>query len=97
MSPRLATRRALLRAAVSGAAILLAGQAAAARRHSASGRSVGLDEAVAMVQARFGGRVLAASSSIRRGREGWRIRVMTEDGRVYTVFVDAASGAMSES
>ncbi len=100
MANRSTSRRALLRAAALGLAglALAAPELALARRGDGpSGARIGLDEAVAMVHGRYGGRILAASAGIFRGRNGYRIRVMTEDGRVYTVFVDAQSGAMSES
>lgn len=51
---------------------------------------VSLDQAVAMVQRATGGRVLDA----REAGGGYRIKVLTRDGEVRVVFVDARTGAM---
>ena len=53
---------------------------------------VSMDEAVGRVLSAYGGRVVAASSV----SSGYRIRVLQDDGRVHTVFVDGYSGAMHE-
>ena len=53
---------------------------------------VSMDDAVGRVLSAYGGRVVAASSV----SSGYRIRVLQDDGRVHTVFVDGYSGAMHE-
>lgn len=58
---------------------------------------VSLDEAVSRVQSAYRGQVIAASATSSGGHPGYRIRVLQDGGRVRTVFVDAASGAMRES
>ena len=55
-----------------------------------------LDEAADRVQGAFGGRVVAAQPVRAGGRDGFRVRVLLDDGRVITVFVDADSGAMRQ-
>ena len=51
---------------------------------------ISLDQAVATVQRAIGGRVLDA----REVGNGYRIKVLTPDGEVRVVFVDARSGAI---
>ncbi|NNF52174.1 MAG: hypothetical protein HKN59_07020 [Gammaproteobacteria bacterium] len=53
---------------------------------------VSLDEAAAMVRRQTGGRIIKASSRSSNGRTVHFIRVLTRDGKVFTVRVDAASG-----
>jgi uncharacterized membrane protein YkoI len=55
---------------------------------------ISLAEATRMVQQRYGGQVLRAEAKRDKGRTVYRIRVLTEDGRVRTVNVDAATGRM---
>jgi uncharacterized membrane protein YkoI len=56
--------------------------------------SISKDEAVAMVRARTGGKVLRAERGSEKGRAAYRIRVLTPDGRVREYRVDAMTGAM---
>jgi uncharacterized membrane protein YkoI len=63
----------------------------------AAAGEISLDEAVRRVQSATGGRVVSASASKQGGRAGYRIRVVVEDGRVMTYFVDAESGAMKSA
>ena len=96
--------RALLRGAVmtlACVAALCAGvvncpsaQADSSARLWVQSSQLSLDEAAERVQSAFGGRVVAAQPARASGREGFRIRVLLDDGRVITVFVDADSGAM---
>ncbi len=58
---------------------------------------ISLDEAVRRVQGATGGRVVSASVSKQGGRQGYRIRVVVDDGRVKTFFVDAETGAMKSA
>lgn len=53
---------------------------------------VSLDQAAAMVRRQTGGRIIKASSRSSNGRTVHFIRVLTPDGKVFTVRVDAASG-----
>jgi uncharacterized membrane protein YkoI len=55
-------------------------------------RGVSLDEAVAMVQRRFDAKVVKAETVSQRGRRVHRIRLLSADGRVWTVSVDAETG-----
>ncbi|MCG5499344.1 PepSY domain-containing protein [Ectothiorhodospira lacustris] len=51
-----------------------------------------LDEAVALVQAGTGGRVLSAETQTQNGRRVHRIRILTDDQRVRNILVDAVTG-----
>ena len=51
-----------------------------------------LDQAVAKVEARFNARVVRAEEKQDNGRRIYRIRLLSADGRVFDVTVDAASG-----
>lgn len=53
-----------------------------------------LNEAVDLVQRRTGGRVLAAQAAREQGREIYRIKILTQQGEVRIVLVDAATGSM---
>lgn len=53
-----------------------------------------LDQAVAMVESRYGGRVVKAERKGEGERATYRIRVLTEDGRVLDLRVDPASGGI---
>jgi uncharacterized membrane protein YkoI len=59
--------------------------------------AMSLEEAADQVRGAYGGQVIAASPARAGGREGYRIRVILDDGRVITVFVDAESGAMRQT
>jgi uncharacterized membrane protein YkoI len=62
--------------------------------HGVRAGGMSLDQAVAMVQRRYNARVVRAEES----REGddvvYRIRLLSEDGRVFTVRVNARTGQM---
>ena len=51
-----------------------------------------LDAAVAMVRDRFGGKVISASTTDQGGRKVHVIKLLSDQGRVTTVRVDAQSG-----
>lgn len=53
-----------------------------------------LSEAADLVQRRTGGRILAAQAVREQGRELYRIKVLTRQGEVRIVLVDAATGSM---
>jgi uncharacterized membrane protein YkoI len=55
---------------------------------------ISLDDAVRRVKAQTGGRVVSATPAKKGGRAGYRIRVVVDDGRVKTFFVDAETGSM---
>lgn len=77
---------------------LAAGQAVAEphRPHEritqAEGQAMSLDAAVAMVRARFGGKIIGASTTHQRGRTVHVIKLLSDEGRVRTVRVDAQTG-----
>jgi len=50
------------------------------------------DDAAAMVQKATGGRVLAVEQAEQDGRPVWRVKVLTPQGEVVVVLIDAASG-----
>lgn len=60
------------------------------RRDEAQRRRISLEQAIQSVQRATGGRVLDA----RDGGDEYRIKVLTRDGEVRTVRVDAYTGAM---
>jgi uncharacterized membrane protein YkoI len=54
-----------------------------------------LDEAIAMVEKRFNARVVRADVKDHKGRTVYKLRLLAEgSGRVWTVEVDAESGAL---
>ncbi|HYM35430.1 MAG TPA: PepSY domain-containing protein [Steroidobacteraceae bacterium] len=62
-----------------------------ASTYQAGGMS--LDQAIAMVQAKYGAKVMKADRVDDGGRTVYLIRLMTQDrSRVWTVRVDAATG-----
>ncbi len=54
-----------------------------------------LDEAVQMVQRRFNARVVRAEPRNEDGRTVYRMLLMNSEGKVWTVHVDAQSGAVN--
>jgi len=58
------------------------------------GRQISLDEAIDMAQRRYNARVVRAEVSERDGRRVYVLRLLSDDGRVFNVRVDAATGAM---
>lgn len=57
-------------------------------------RSLSLDEAAALVRDRVGGRVVRAETRDDGGKRTYVFRVVSDDGRVRTVSVDAATGQL---
>jgi uncharacterized membrane protein YkoI len=55
---------------------------------------ISLDEAVDLAQRRFNARVVRADVSEADGRRVYVLRLLSENGRVWTVRVDAQSGAI---
>jgi hypothetical protein len=58
------------------------------------GRAISLDEAIDMAQRRFNARVVRAEVAERGGRRTYVLRLLSADGRVFNVRVDAATGSM---
>lgn len=56
------------------------------------GGPVTLEQAIAMAQGRYRGRVVRAETKMRGGRTEHEIRILGEDGRVRNVRIDAQSG-----
>jgi hypothetical protein len=63
----------------------------AQRDHGGNG-GVSLDEAVAQARQRYKGKVLSAETTRADGRKVHRIKILTQDGRVKRLTVDAGSG-----
>lgn len=55
---------------------------------------VSRDEAAAVAQRASAGRVLAADKIEQEGRTVWRVKVLTPQGEVKVILIDAASGRM---
>ena len=55
-------------------------------------RRTSLDQAVEEARSRFPGRVLSAETQRQGGRESHSIRILTDDGRVKRLRIDAESG-----
>lgn len=53
---------------------------------------ISLDEAVALVRAKSGGKVLRAETRSKNQHAVYEIRVLTDDGRVRTYIVDSRTG-----
>lgn len=53
---------------------------------------VSRDDAAALAQKASGGRVLAVEQTERNGRLVWRVKVLTAQGEVRVILIDAASG-----
>lgn len=53
---------------------------------------VSRDAAAATAQQTTGGRVLAVDRTERGGRPVWRVKVLTQQGEVIVVLIDATSG-----
>ena len=68
---------------------------AAPAQASMAQTSVSMDQAVKMVEQRFRARVVKAESQREGERTVYVLRLLNESGRVWTVRVDAASGAIS--
>jgi uncharacterized membrane protein YkoI len=55
-------------------------------------RRTSLEQAVNEARERYPGRVLSAETERRDGRESHKIRILTDDGRVKRLQIDAQSG-----
>jgi len=56
---------------------------------------ISLDRAVAMAEQRYKARVVRASTDESAGRRVYTLRLLSDQGRVWTVRVDAETGAMN--
>ncbi len=57
-------------------------------------RRISMDEAVDLAQRRYNARVVRAEVAERDGRRVYVLRLLSEDGRVFNVRVDAATGSI---
>ncbi|MBV8657156.1 MAG: PepSY domain-containing protein [Burkholderiales bacterium] len=53
---------------------------------------IGRDDAVAIAQRTLGGRVLAVDKVQKDGHDAWRVKVLTPQGEVRVLLIDAVSG-----
>lgn len=91
---------ALLCLALASAALCAADAAASERGRGQGGRServlaeraISLDEAVARAERRYKARAVRAEQKRHGDRIEYRIRLLADDGRVFEVRVDAATG-----
>ena len=58
-----------------------------------AGGGISLDQAVQMAQARYNARVVRADTSREGDRVYYRLRLLSSDGRVFSVRVDAQTGS----
>jgi uncharacterized membrane protein YkoI len=87
----------LLAIIIMGAGALGVGTPARAQapgRAPAAARGMTLDEAVSMAERRFHARVVRAESQQDGGRTVYVLRLLNDSGRVWTVRVDADTGAV---
>ncbi len=63
-----------------------------ARAQQAGERAISLDEAVARAERRYKARAVRAEEKRHGDRIEYRIRLLADDGRVFEVRIDAASG-----
>jgi len=63
-------------------------------QHYIEPRGVSLDQAVQMAQRRYGARAVKAETLSQGDRRVHRIRLMSPEGKVWHVHVDAATGDM---
>ena len=55
--------------------------------------SLSLDEAVAQAEKRYNAKVVKAETKQEGGKTVYELRLLSDDGRVWTIRVDAATGA----
>ena len=56
------------------------------------GAEVSRNEAAAVAQGSSGARVLSVEKADRNGRSAWRVKLLTPQGEVRVVLIDATSG-----
>lgn len=62
------------------------------RPHAIQAEALTLDQAVARAEKKYGARAVRAEEKTDGDRRVYRIRLLSDDGRVFDVTVDAASG-----
>ena len=72
----------------------VAGAAYAAPASTAAPAQVSMDQAVKMAEQRYHARVVKAEAQRNGAQTVYVLRLLNDSGRVWTVHVDAASGAM---
>jgi len=72
--------------------LLLAGGRVPAIAESHDKEAVSLDDAIALVREKSGGKVLRAETNLSGERRVHEIRILTDDGHVRTFVVDARTG-----
>jgi Peptidase propeptide and YPEB domain len=100
--PRLRNRSKPLLAALCACGLLLTGALAEASSFAARAIPMGftalagvsMDQAIQMAERQYGAKVVRASVSEDNGRRVYVLRLVSEQGRVWTVRVDAATGSM---
>lgn len=63
-------------------------------RAQGGGRELSMDQAVKMVERQYHARVVKAEAARNNGRTVYVLKLLNESGKVWTVHVDAASGAV---
>jgi len=63
-------------------------------RAQGSGRELSLDQAVKMVEHQYHARVVKAEAARSNGRTVYVLKLLNDSGKVWTVRVDAVSGAL---
>ena len=81
-------------AAASARAAAASADTTAPGRAMAASSAVSMDQAVKMVERRFHARVVKAETERDNGRTLYVLRLLSDSGRVWTVRVDAADGAV---
>lgn len=74
--------------------LLIAGAPAVADSHDT--QAVSLDDAIALVRQKSGGKVLRAETKRQNDHSAHEIRVLTDDGHVRTYVVDGRNGKIRE-
>lgn len=74
--------------------VCAAGPRAESARVSVTSSAVSMDQAVQMVEQRYHARVVRAQTQRQAGRTVYVLRLLNDSGKVWTVRVDAANGAV---
>ena len=84
----------MLPAGVRADSDLLAGALAMLESQRSSVPSLSINDAASRAQDRFGGRVISVTRAEQDGRPGFRVKILLENGRVKTLFVDDRTGTV---
>ena len=93
-APRIFVLAVLLPALGAGAALASADARASAAAAPLAAAGISMDQAVKMVEQQFKARVVRAEAQREDGRTIYVLRLLDDSGRVWTVRVDAESGAI---